>query len=162
MKPSSAVLLAPLFALALSPLALAAPPATTTQAHPSSSAHANAVAGQADATRIEACVEATEAFLGNLGKSDFKAATSNFDAKLLAALGPKKLAETWLSITAQFGTLESQGAAQNLMYQGYAVVTVPLHFRNGTLGARLACSADGKFAGFHIVPMPSAAPPASK
>ncbi|HET7930283.1 MAG TPA: DUF3887 domain-containing protein [Rhodanobacteraceae bacterium] len=146
-----------LFALSVPPLAAAQSPIASGQAHPSATAHATALAGQAAATRIEACVEATDAFIDNLQKSDFKTAASNFDARMAAALDSAKLGEVWQSMTARYGKLESRGTAQNVIYQGLAVVTVPLRFQNGTLGARLACGADGRFSGFHIVPPPAAA-----
>lgn len=150
-----------LFALTVSPLAAAQPPSATERAHPSSAAHANAVAGQSDAARIEACTEATEAFLDQLDHGDYKAATGNFNSQMRAALAPAKLGEVWQSIAVQYGKMESRGTTQNVMYQGLAVVTVPLRHAKGTLGARLACDADGKFSGFHIVPVPPAAPAAS-
>lgn len=151
-------ILAALLTFVLPGMAAAQPPAESATAHPAPTAHANAAAGHADAVRIEGCIEATQGFLGDLSKSDYKAATANFDDKLQAALGPDKLATVWQSVAAQFGKLESQGSPQNMMYQGYAVVTVPLTFEKGAIAARLACGADGKFAGFHLVPVASAAP----
>ncbi len=158
---SRQAILATLFTLAISAPAVSAPPAATPQAHPSTSAHANAAAAQSNATHIEACTEATEAFLEHLTLGDYKAATGNFNAQMLAALAPAKLGNAWQAIAIQYGKLESRGTAQNVMYQGLAVVTVPLRFEKGTLGARLACGADGKFSGFHIVSVPPAAPAAS-
>lgn len=143
-------------------LAAGAPPAATAQDHPAASAHANATAGQAQAARIEACVEATDGFLDALSRGDFKSATGNFDAQLRAALAADKLGTVWQSVVARYGKLESRGTPQNLVYQGYAVVTVPLRFARGRLGARLACAADGTFAGFHLVPIQAEAPQSSK
>ncbi|HET7562932.1 MAG TPA: DUF3887 domain-containing protein [Rhodanobacteraceae bacterium] len=150
-----------LLAIALPAFAAAQPPAATARIHPASSAHANAVAGQADATRIEACDEAAHALLDHLAKSEYKAATGNFNAQMAAALNAEKLGEVWQSIATRYGKVESRGTTQNMLYAGLVVVTVPLRFASGTLGVRLACDADGKFSGFHLVPVPYAAPAAS-
>ncbi|MGH8147030.1 MAG: DUF3887 domain-containing protein [Rhodanobacteraceae bacterium] len=148
-----------LFALfSLAPAA--ATPPFASGVHPAASAHATAMAGQAGAMRIEACVHASNAFLDDLAKADYKAATDNFDAKM-QGFGSEKLAAAWQSIATRYGKLESRSAPQNVMYQDYVVVTVPLHFAKGDLGARLACDASGKFAGFHIVPA-TTAPSASQ
>lgn len=147
-------------ALALSALAIPAAaqhPADTAKPHPAASAHANAVAGQADAARMESCGQAAQQFLDQLTKGDFKAATGNFDAAMQAGLGADKLGEVWKSVGTQFGKFESRGTAQNVMYQDMPVVSTPLHFEKGALVAQLACGKDGKFAGFHLQPLPSAA-----
>lgn len=147
--------LAFLFTVPVLAFASSQPPAAATGAPPAASAHATAMAGQADATRIEACVQASNAFLDDLAKADYKAATSNFDKDMRTGLGADKLQAVWRSVTAHYGKLESRGTPQNILYQGYAVVTLPLHFAKGDLGARLACNASGKFAGFHLVPSPT-------
>ncbi len=156
-------ILALLVASALPALALAAPqhPAANARPHPAISAHDTAIDAQASAMRIESCTEVSSAFIDQLVKGDYKAATGNFDDKLREALGPEKLGEVWQAVDTHYGKLESRGNPQNMMYQGLAVITVPLRFSNGTLSARLACAADGKFAGFHLVPVPSAAPATS-
>lgn len=154
-------LIAALLAVCIPVVAAGQTPAIAGTAHPATTAHANAARGTNDAVRIEACGVATHAFLAQLAKGDYRAATGNFDAELKAALKPDQLGQLWQSVHSKFGKLVSQGAPQNLLYQGFAVVTVPLHFEKGALGARLACGADGTFAGFHIVPVASTVPPAS-
>lgn len=149
------VMLAFLFAVPVSAVASGQPPAAAANGQPAASTHATAMAGQADATRIEACVLASNAFLDDLAKADYEAATSNFDKDMRTGLGADKLQTVWQAVTAHYGKLESRGAPQNILYQGYAVVTMPLHFAKGDLGARLACNASGKFAGFHLVPSPT-------
>ncbi|HEX7369812.1 MAG TPA: DUF3887 domain-containing protein [Rhodanobacteraceae bacterium] len=125
-------------------------------AHPAASAHANAVAGQANAARIEACGNLSHAMLGALTKGDYKGATANFDSQMASGLDPQKLEAAWSTVGAQFGKLESQGTPQAVMYQGMPVVTTPLHFAKGNLAAQVACGKDGKIAGFHIQPIPPA------
>lgn len=137
--------------------------AMTTKPHPASSAHANAMAGQTDAARIEACGQLASGFLDDLQKGDFKTATSNFgDQMKKAGLTAGKLGEVWQSLGTQFGKLKSRGDSQTVMYQGMPVVSTPLHFAKGDFVSQLACDKDGKVAGFYIRPaQPATAAPAS-
>lgn len=159
-----ALLVSTTLALALSASAPAAAqhPAASGAPHPAPAAHATAADAHTDAARIEACTQATGAFIDALDKGDFPSATGNFDAQMKAALGPDKLGALWQAIATKYGKLASRGTPQNMMYQGLAVVTLPLHFETGDLGARLACGEDGKFAGFHIVPVPDSEPAGAK
>ncbi len=134
-------------------------PADTARPHPAPKAHANAVAGQADAARIEACTHATDTLIDNLEKGDYKAATADFDATMSANLGADKLGEVWQSIGAQAGKLEHRGTAQSAMYQGHTIVALPLHFQKADVNAQVACDANDKVAGFFL--RPAAAPAAS-
>ena len=134
------------------------PPAATEKPHPSASAHANAVAGQADAMRMEACGTLSASLLDAFGKGDFKAATAQFDSQMLAVVDAQKLGEVQKSIGGQFGKLESRGTPQSVMYQGMAVASTPMHYEKGDLAAVVACDKDGKVAGFRLHPV---APPAS-
>lgn len=151
--------------LATPALVLAAPqqrPSESARPHPASSAHANAIAGQADAARIEACSQLSRAFLDELENGDFHAATSHFNDQMKAALSGGKLDEAWKSLGTQFGKLESRGEPQTVMYQGLPVVGTPLRFEKGSFVSQLACDREGKIAGFYVRPMPAAsAAPAS-
>ena len=140
---------------ALPALAFAAgqTPGASEKPHPSSSAHANAVAGQADAMRIEACGNLSGALLEAFDNGDFKAATSNFNSQMLAVVDAQKLGEVQKSIAGQFGKLESRGTPQSVMYQGMAVVSTPMHYEKGDLAAVVACDKDGKVAGFRLNPV---------
>lgn len=155
-------LLVTAIAIAL-PAVACAGPADTTQPHPAASAHANAVAGQANAARIEACTNATTALIGNLVKGDFTAAGADFDANMAAHLGADKLGSVWQQVGAQFGKLTGHGTLQNGMYQGDVVVLLPLRFEKGTLNAQVACDANNKVAGFFLRPAeaPAASAPAA-
>lgn len=128
-------------------------PAASEKPHPSSGAHANAVAGQANATRLEACDELSAAMLNALEKGDFKAATSNFDDRMRANLDAKKLGQAWSSVGAQFGAMQSRGFPQAAMYQQVFIVITPLHFEKGGLRVQVVCDMDNRIAGFHILPI---------
>lgn len=133
------------------------PPAPS--ANPASSAHANALAGQASAARIEACTVATNALIDNLEKGNDKAATADFDVTMLANLGADKLAEVWQQVGGQFGKLRGRGMPQNVLVQNRVVITLPLRFEKGGLNAQVACDADGKIAGFFLRPAAAAGTP---
>lgn len=149
------LILAALAALAMPAISRAAAqqsPAATAQDHPAASAHANATAGAAGAARIETCTATTGTLIDHLEKGDFKAATSNFDANMKANLGAAKLGQFWKQVASQVGALQDRGAPQNMMYEGHAVITLPLHFEKGDANAQVACDADGKVAGFFLRP----------
>lgn len=130
-------------------------PAAGEKPHPSNSAHANAVAGQANAARIEACTIAANTLIDNLEKGDPEAASADFDATMKTKLGTDKLAEVWRRIGLQMGTLQSRGAPQNAIYQDHTFITIPLHFKNRDLIAQVVCDVDGKVAGFFLRPSTS-------
>jgi hypothetical protein len=151
----AALLAAPAFAVGQTPPAEAS-------AHPASRAHDNAMAAQADAARIEACSHIARGFLDDLEKDDFIAAVANFNDQMEAAVSADKLGQTWKSLAARFGRLESRGNAQTVMYRDMPVVTTPLHFAKGDLVSQLACDNGGKITGFYVRPLPGAgAAPAS-
>lgn len=120
--------------------------------HPAPRAHANAVAGQADAARMEACAHRSSALLDALDKGDYQAATTNFDSTLQTGLSAQKLRTAWLDVGAQVGRLEARGTPQSFMYQGLSVVTTPVSFARGGLTAQVACNAEGQIAGFYMRP----------
>ncbi len=120
--------------------------------HPAVGAHANAVAGLANAARIEACANLSRALLDALDKGDFKAATSNFDSHLRTALDSHALGTAWNAVGRQLGKFESHGAAKNMMYKNMPVIATPLHFEKGDLQAQVVCDQGGKIAGFRVHP----------
>jgi hypothetical protein len=120
--------------------------------HPAPSAHANTVAGQADAARMEACAHLSGALLDALDKGDYQAATTNFDSTMQAGLSAQKLRTAWLDVGAQVGRLEARGTPRSFMYQGLSVVTTPMSFAHGGLTAQVACNAEGLIAGFYVRP----------
>lgn len=129
-------------------------PAATARDHPAASAHANAIAGLAGAALIESCTARTNALIDNLERGDFAAATSNFDATMKANLGADKLGKFWKRVGSQAGALQDRGAPQNMMHEGHAVITLPLHFAKGDANAQVACDTDGQVAGFFLRPVP--------
>ena len=129
------LILATFAALVMPSMSLAAGqqhPANTARDHPAASAHANATAGEAGAARIETCTATANTLIDNLEKDDFARATSNFDANMKANLSAGKLGQFWKQVASHVGTLQDRGAPQNMMYEGHAVITLPLHFEKGS------------------------------
>jgi hypothetical protein len=133
------------------------PPAASETAHPSVSAHANAAAGQANATRLEACDDLSAAMLDALEKGDFKAATSNFDDQMHANVDAKKLGQVWTSTSSRLGALQARGFPQAAMYRELFIVVTPLYFEKGGLRVQVVCDMGNQIAGFHIRPTAPAA-----
>ena len=129
-----------------------APPATS----PGQSA--NALSPQASAAAIESCNGKMHALLAALDKGDYQGAEMDFDDTMKAGLTPDKLQQAWQSLPAKFGQPVSRGTPHNSMSNGYVVITMPMTYRNGNLAAQVACGADGKIAGFHVMTVPLPAP----
>jgi hypothetical protein len=133
------------------------PPGPGEKPHPSVSAYANAVAGQANATRLEACDDLSAKMLDALEKGDFKAATSNFDDQMHLNLDAKKLGQAWTTTSSQLGALQARGFPQAAMYQELFIVVTPLYFEKGGLRVQVVCDMDNQIAGFNIRPIAPAA-----
>jgi hypothetical protein len=152
-----------LIAAATPAFALGQHPADSASVHPASSARGNAVTGQANATRIEACTSAASTLIKSLEKGEAQAAASDFDPKMKTSLTAAKLGAVWQQVEGKVGKLRTLGTPQNMMYQNHVIVMLPLHFEQGALAAQVACDADGKIAGFYLRPAaaPSSSAPAS-
>lgn len=138
-------------------------PAEAAKDHPAPSAHANAVAGQASAARIEACMHATDTLLGNLEKGDGTAAAARFSAMLKTKVQPPELDQVWAHVTSQAGQLKGRGTPQNAMFEQDVVIVLPLQFEKVNLNFQVACNAQDQVDGFFLRPAapPAGAPPAS-
>lgn len=139
-------------------------PAETAKDHPAPSAHANAVAGQASAARIEACMHATDALLSNLEKGDSTAAAIDFSDSLKPKVDPAVLRDLWPRVTSQSGKLLGRGTPQNAMFQNDVVVVLPLRFEKMSLNFQVACNDSNRIDGFFLRPAsppPGPAPAAS-
>lgn len=132
-----------------------APPAAT--ASPDAKA-INGLAPQAAAASIESCIAKTDALLAALDKGDYQGAEMDFNPTMQAGLPPAQLKRNWESLPARFGRPGPRGAPHNNLSDGYVVITVPMPFQNMMLAAQVACAADGKVAGFHVMTLPAPAP----
>ena len=117
---------------------------------------ANALAPQASASAIEACTIKMQALLAALDKGDYAGAEMDFDDTMKAGLTPDQLKQAWESLPAKFGAPGQRGAPRNSLSDNYIVITVPMQYQNGNLAAQIACGANGRIAGFHVMTMPFA------
>lgn len=135
------------------------PPAAT--ASPAAKA-INEMAPQAAAAAIESCISQTDALLAALDKGDYEGAEMDFNPTMQAGLPPAQLKQAWEALPSRFGQPGPRGAPHNSLSDGYVVVTVPMPYQKMMLAAQVACAADGKIAGFHVMTLPEPEPaPAS-
>lgn len=132
-----------------------APPAAT--ASPAAKA-INDLAPQAAAAEIESCMSKADALLAALDKADYKGAEMDFNPTMQAGLPPGQLKQVWESLPARFGTPGPRGAPRNHLSGGYVMITVPMPYQKMMLAAQVACEADGKIAGFHLMALPATEP----
>lgn len=118
----------------------------------------NELAPQAAAASIESCIAKTDALLAALDKGDYQGAEMDFNPTMQAGLLPAQLKQNWESLPARFGKPGPRGAPHNNLSNGYVVITMPMPFQNMMLAAQVACAADGKVAGFHVMTLPAPEP----
>ncbi|MBS0431207.1 MAG: DUF3887 domain-containing protein [Proteobacteria bacterium] len=120
----------------------------------------NAADAHAAAAAIEACNAKMMALLAALDQHDYPGAVKDFDDTMRAGLTSDKLQQVWESLPARFGTPGPRGTPHNSTSGGYTVITVPMQFQNGSLAAQIACGADGRIAGFHVMTLSPTQPAA--
>lgn len=98
------------------------------------------------------CQTLSARMLDHLDKADFSGATQDFDDRMKTALSADKLAQVWQSLPTHFGVKGARDAATVKDSEGYEVVITPLHYGSGLIDAQVACSVDGRIAGFYIKP----------
>ncbi len=118
----------------------------------------NALSAQASAELIESCNNKMQSLLAALDKGDYTGAEMDFDDTMKAGLTRDQLQQAWQSLPAKFGQPLSRGAAHNSTSDNYIVITVPMQYQSGNLAAQIACGANGKIAGFHVMTIPAAVP----
>ena len=103
------------------------------------------------------------ALLDHLDAHDYAAAEAAFGEKMAAAVPADKLQAVWESLPTQAGAANGRGDAVVSAQDGMQLVTVPLHYANAELVAKIAIAADGSIVGFLIQPgaPAAAAPPAA-
>lgn len=94
--------------------------------------------------------------LDHLDAAEYTQAESLFSKEMAAAVPAEKLKQIWESLPQQVGAAKGRGTAQVEKNSGMQVVSVPLHYTNAELVAKVAVAVDGKIAGFMIQPAPPA------
>lgn len=95
------------------------------------------------------CKALSGKLLDNLDAGNFAAAGSDFDDQM-KALSPEKLQDVWQTLAKQMGERGARDVPQLIQADGMTIVITRVHFDNQIAKAVVACSADGKIAGFQI------------
>jgi dienelactone hydrolase len=122
-------------------VALATLPLLTAQAADSNDETKWAKRKQSANAMLDACV-----------KEDFETAAKDFDEAVRKALPPEKVKEIWQGLQKKLGTLKLQRTAKTETKGKYDIVVIVCQFEKMTLDARFTFTADGKIAGFGLVP----------
>lgn len=131
------------------------------QATASPGAAVNTAGAQSAAAAIESCNAKMQTLLAALDRHDYAGAEVDFNDTMRAGLTPDQLQQAWESLPQKFGTPGPRGMPHNSASNGYNVITVPMSFQNASLAAQVACGADGKIAGFHVMTLPPPSPAAT-
>ncbi len=92
------------------------------------------------------------AFVAALANSEFDAAAKDFDAAMVKALGPDKLADLWKKLQDQAGPFKAQIGARREKLGAYDIVRVTCEFEKSRLDARVVFGKDGRISGLQFVP----------
>lgn len=82
----------------------------------------------------------------------YDAAAKNFDAKMLEALPPAKLAEFAKQLAAEVGAFKSVRDVKQATAQGYDLVILVSEYEKTVVNVQVAFDADGKVAGLYFRP----------
>lgn len=92
-----------------------------------------------------------------LAKGDFDAVAARFSPQMAAALPAEKLRQVWSTLPTQLGGLKSLGTPVVRTEGGVENAWVPATFERAVVSLRMYFDAEGRLAGFRILPGP---PPA--
>ncbi|WP_266169453.1 DUF3887 domain-containing protein [Dyella subtropica] len=98
------------------------------------------------------CETLSTHLLDALDRGDYAGATADFDPTMKAKLSPDTLSQVWQAIPQQFGERGARETAQSSQLGDHTVVLTALHYGQSMVDSQVACSADGKIAGFNIKP----------
>ena len=141
---------------------LAATPAIAQAQAAPSPGDAAAAAASAPAALPDALAIAN-ALLDHLDAHDYAAAEALFGARMAAAVPADRLQAVWESLPTQAGEAKGRGEPVLERQGDVQLATVPLHFAQAELLAKVVVGADGRIEGFLVqpAPPPAAAAPAA-
>jgi hypothetical protein len=105
-------------------------------------------------------VEKARSVFAQLARGDAEAVCAQFDEQMSAAMGPQALGDTWASVLAAVGHLESTGDPVTQRVDGMSVVDIPLEFEAGSMVGRVAFRDQGQIAGLFILNAAASTPDA--
>lgn len=107
---------------------------------------------QSTSASAEKLVPAAQAFVEQMAKGDFAAATSSFDSAMKSAAPEATLKGIWGQLIAKMGAYQKQVGSHTGEVQGYQVVFITTQFEQGTIDIRVVFDKQGKISGMQFVP----------
>lgn len=96
--------------------------------------------------------EIAQIFVGQLLKSDFKAAASKFDDQMKAVLSEAALQESWQKTVADAGSLLNIEVKSTTEVENYRVVVVRCHFQMAVIDVNVVFNEQGEISGLNLIP----------
>ncbi len=106
-----------------------------------------------------ALIPLAEAFVDQLAKGDFAAATGRFDGPMLKAMPEASLKATWQQVLAQVGAFNQRTGTHIETLQGSRAVYVTCQFVGAALDVRVVFNAQDQISGLQFVPAQASASP---
>ncbi len=119
-------------------------------------ANAQPTASPASASFDELIPLAT-AFVDQLARGDFAAATTRFDTAMKNAMPEAKLKEVWTQLQTQAGAYQKQVGTRTAEQQNYRVVYVTCQFEKAALDTQVVFNAQAQISGLFFKPASTAA-----
>jgi len=98
------------------------------------------------------CTDAALQLLEAVKSHDYARAAVDFNEQMKAALPAPKLEAFMKDLEAKVGPLQKIGPPSEVTVESMDVVSTPLAFAGAPIDSRIACDAEGKVAGFRLLP----------
>jgi dienelactone hydrolase len=106
--------------------------------------------------RVETLIDLAKAFINQMNKGDFAAATQPFDAAMREVMPQEKLRETWQGLIGQVGAYKQQVGARTEKAQGYDIVLVTCEFAQTKLDVKVVFDGRKQIGGLFFLPAQTA------
>lgn len=100
-------------------------------------------------------VDRARSVFSQIAQGDVEAVCDEFDEQMSAAMTPAALGDTWASVLAAVGQLESTGDASAHRVNGMYVIDIPLDFEAGSMVGKVTFRESGEIAGLFILNAPA-------
>jgi len=111
----------------------------------------SSISGSAMAQK-KSCTDSALRLLEAVKAHDYTRAAADFNAAMLAAIPAPKLEAFMKDLEAKVGPLQKIGPPSEVTVESMDVVSTPLAFAGAPIDSRIACDAEGKVAGFRLLP----------
>jgi dienelactone hydrolase len=111
-----------------------------------------AASTQAPVEGFKTLIPAAQAFVDQMVKGDFAAATGRFDATMKTAMPEAKLKDAWQQLLGQVGAFQKQLSTRTEEQKGYRIVYVVCQFEKSVINVRVVYNAQEQIAGLFFQP----------